>query len=63
MDHVMDEKPEMNVNVVYEAGIQGHQAGEINMFEEAVTRILKTNPKYKNMKVDIIDAAMFNAEY
>jgi hypothetical protein len=62
MDHVMDEKPEMNVNVEYEADTLGHQAGEINMFEEADTRILKTNPKYKNMKVDIIDAAMF-AEY
>ena len=32
----------------YEAGIQVHQGGEINMFEEAETRMLKTNPKGKN---------------
>ena len=59
MDHVMDKKPEMNVNVEYEAGIQVHQAGEINMYEEAETRILKT----KNMNLDITDAAICNTEY
>jgi hypothetical protein len=51
MDHVMDKKPEMNVNVKYEAGIEVHQAGEINMFEETEMKILKTNPMYKNLNV------------
>jgi hypothetical protein len=35
-------------NKKHEAGIQVHQGGETNMFEEAETRILKTNPKGKN---------------
>jgi hypothetical protein len=59
MDLVMDEKPEMNVNVdiiiaavkpnrEYEAGIQVHQGEETNMFEEAETGMLKTNSKGKN---------------
>jgi hypothetical protein len=39
MDHVMDKKPEMNVNVEYKAGIQVHQAGETNMYEEALMRL------------------------
>jgi hypothetical protein len=63
MDHVMDKKPEMNVNVEYEAVIQVHQAGEINMYEETDMRIFKTIRKFKNVNVDIIDAAMFNTEY
>jgi hypothetical protein len=57
MDLVMDEKPEMNVNVDItiaadipntedEAGIQVHQTGETKMFKEAGTRTLKTNPKH-----------------
>jgi hypothetical protein len=63
VDRVMDKKPEMNVNVEYEASIQVHQAGEINVFEEAKTGTLKTNLKYKNVNVDIIDDIMFNTEY
>jgi ferredoxin-fold anticodon binding domain-containing protein len=63
MDHVMDKKPEMNVNVEYEADIQVHQAGETDMYEEAELRIPKTDSKHKNMNVDIIDDAMCNAEY
>jgi lysine/ornithine N-monooxygenase len=53
--NVMDKKPEMTdiinaviLNTEYEASIQVHQDGETNMFEEAKTRMLKTNPKGKN---------------
>jgi hypothetical protein len=48
----VDKKPEMTdiinaviLNTEYEASIQD---GETNMFEEAETRKLKTNPKGKN---------------
>jgi hypothetical protein len=55
MDHVLDKKPEMTdiiddvmPNREYKAGIQVHQAGKINMLEDAETRMLKTNLKGKN---------------
>jgi hypothetical protein len=59
VDHLMDEKPKTRagmadiidavmLNTEYEAGIQVHRGGEINMFEEAETRMLKTNPKGKH---------------
>ena len=50
--NVMDKKPEITdiinaliLNTEYKASIQD---GETNMFEEAETRMLKTNPKGKN---------------
>jgi hypothetical protein len=50
--NVMDKKPEMTdiintgiLNMKYEASIQ---EGETNMFKEAETGMLKTNPKGKN---------------
>jgi hypothetical protein len=58
MDHVMDEKPEMNgnmLNMEYKAGMQVHQAREINVFEEAEKRMLKTNLKGKNTVATPID--------
>jgi hypothetical protein len=36
------------LNTGYEAGIQVHQGGDINMSKEAETKMLKTNPKGKN---------------
>ena len=70
MDHMMDKKPEMAdimdaaiLNTEYEDGIQVYQGGESNMFEEAKTRMLKTNPKNKNKNADIIDAVIFNKKY
>jgi hypothetical protein len=44
MDHIMDKKPEMDVNMEYEADIQVHHAGETDMFEE------KTVVKYRYEK-------------
>jgi hypothetical protein len=51
------------LNKKYEAGIQVHQGGEINMPEEAGTRMLMTNLKCKNVKVDIIDTALLDKKY
>jgi hypothetical protein len=56
--NVMDKKPETTdvinaviLNTEYEASTQVHQDDETNMFEEAETRMLKTNPKGKNNAV------------
>ena len=35
-------------NAEYEAGIQVYQGKEVNIFKEAETGMLKTNPKGKN---------------
>jgi hypothetical protein len=78
--HRVHEKPGMMAVIVditdtvmlhmyeYEDDIQVHQGGEINIFKEAKTRMLKTNktnPKHKNVNVnvDIINAVKFNKEY
>ena len=53
MDHVMDKKPEM-ADIINT---------EINMFKEVETKMLKINPKYKNVNVDTINAVKFNTEY
>jgi hypothetical protein len=46
-----------------EAGIKVHQGGVINMHKEDETRMLKTNLKYKNVNMDIINSVKFNTEY
>jgi hypothetical protein len=62
----------VRLNTEYEADsintevcIEAYRGRKLNMHEQPETRdeMLKTNPKYKNMNMDIIDAVMVDKEY
>jgi hypothetical protein len=72
---IMDEKPgsrdgtlntkhkNVNMDIIDAVLLDKKYEADINMFEEAEMRMLKTNLKYKSVNVDTIDAVLFNKKY